>query len=101
YTSSLTVALLDVQQALPPGFGFLVPRSEKKQVIACTFVHNKFEGRVPPGKQMLRACLTSVMDARDDDLSAIVLRELGEILGFKVTAVTIRISRWPHAMPQY
>jgi oxygen-dependent protoporphyrinogen oxidase len=101
YTSSLTVALLDVQQALPPGFGFLVPRSEKKQVIACTFVHNKFNGRVPPGKQMLRAFLTSGLDASDDELSAIVLHELGEILGFKLTAAAIRISRWPNAMPQY
>src|SRR2546422_6325104 len=32
----------DVRQSLPPGFGFLVPRSEGKCLLAATFVHNKY-----------------------------------------------------------
>ena len=37
YTSSITVGLgydRDVRQSLPPGFGFLVPRSEGKRLLA-------------------------------------------------------------------
>ena len=40
YSSSVTVALgfgEDVRASLPPGFGFLVPRSEGKRMLATTF----------------------------------------------------------------
>src|SRR5579864_8106199 len=50
YTSSLTVNLgydQSVRAALPPGFGFLIPRSEGKRMLAATFVHNKFPHRAP------------------------------------------------------
>jgi oxygen-dependent protoporphyrinogen oxidase len=50
YSSSVTVALgygKQVREALPPGFGFLVPRSEGKRLLAATFVHNKFPHRAP------------------------------------------------------
>src|SRR5579862_6358172 len=43
YSSSVTVTLGYYKQqlaALPPGFGFLVPRSEGRRMLACTFVHN-------------------------------------------------------------
>jgi oxygen-dependent protoporphyrinogen oxidase len=50
YSSSVTVALgfdQNVRVALPPGFGFLVPRREGKRLLAATFVHNKFPHRAP------------------------------------------------------
>ena len=50
YSSSVTVALgfdKDVRARLPAGFGFLVPRSEGKRLLAATFVHNKFPHRAP------------------------------------------------------
>jgi protoporphyrinogen/coproporphyrinogen III oxidase len=101
YTSSITVSLVDVPQPLPAGFGFLVPRSEHKQIIACTFVHNKFAGRAPAGKHLLRAFLTSGFEYTDVELLELVQRELGEILRTKITCATARIHRWPDAMPQY
>ena len=57
YSSSITVGLgydRDVRQALPPGFGFLVPRSEGKRLLAATFVHNKFPHRAPKDRSLLR-----------------------------------------------
>jgi len=50
YTSSVTVNLGydgKVRSFLPPGFGFLVPRSERKRLLAATFVHKKFPHRAP------------------------------------------------------
>ena len=50
-------------------------------MLACTFVHRKFLGRTPPGKAVFRAFLggmkrESLLDERDDDLVAIVRREM-------------------------
>src|SRR5207247_7936495 len=45
YSSSVTVTLgydHSVRTSLPPGFGFLVPRSEGRLLLAATFVHSKF-----------------------------------------------------------
>src|SRR5205807_1679402 len=49
YTSSAAVVLAYAKANLPQGFGFLVPRSEGRKMMACTFVHNKFSGRAPEG----------------------------------------------------
>jgi protoporphyrinogen/coproporphyrinogen III oxidase len=57
YSSSITVGLgydRDVRQQTPPGFGFLVPRSEGKRLLAATFVHNKFPHRAPEDRALLR-----------------------------------------------
>jgi len=60
YSSSITVNLVYDEAALgalPDGFGFLVPASEGRAMLACTFVHRKFLGRTPAGKAVLRAFL--------------------------------------------
>ena len=67
YGSSMTVALgfgKDVRAALPPGFGFLVPRSEGKRMLAATFVHNKFPHRAPPDRALLRCFLGGSRDGQ-------------------------------------
>ncbi|MEO5936122.1 MAG: protoporphyrinogen oxidase [Terriglobales bacterium] len=101
YTSCVTVALAYADPSLPPGFGFLVPRAEGKRMIACTFVHRKFDHRAPPGRALLRVFLTSGLEESDTALMQIVREELGSILGLTATPIMTRISRWPSAMPQY
>ena len=60
YNSSVTVALgydqADVEGKIS-GFGFLVPKVERKRMAACTFVKTKFDHRVPPAKALLRCFL--------------------------------------------
>jgi len=114
YSSSITVNLLYDEAKLgnlPEGFGFLVPASEGRAMLACTFVHRKFLGRTPPGKAVLRAFLggmrnEALLDQPDDLLVATVRRELQEILGKKVIGLGIapehaQVSRWRRAMAQY
>src|SRR5271167_4619365 len=65
YSSSVTVTLgyyKDQLKGLPPGFGFLVPRSEGMRMLACTFVHNKFPHRASQGKGILRCFLGGARD---------------------------------------
>ena len=107
YSSSVTVALAyDEDIRVPPGFGFLVPRSEGKRILACTFVHQKFAGRAPGSKALLRCFLggsrdEQILHSTDKELEAIVRRELGEILGLSATPLFTRIYRWPKAIAQY
>jgi oxygen-dependent protoporphyrinogen oxidase len=109
YSSSITVNLLYDEAALgplPDGFGFLVPASEGRAMLACTFVHRKFLGRTPPGKAVLRAFLGGVknealLSETDDVLVEIVRRELKEILNISATPEHAQVSRWRRAMAQY
>lgn len=114
YSSSITVNLVYDEAkmgALPEGFGFLVPVSEGRSMLACTFVHRKFLGRTPPGKAVLRAFLGGArreaqLAESDETLVATVRRELSEILGAKTLGLSIepehtQVTRWRRAMAQY
>jgi oxygen-dependent protoporphyrinogen oxidase len=106
YSNSTTVALgcpasKLSKSDLPLGFGFLVPRSEGKRMIACTFVHNKFRYRVPDDYVLLRAFLTGAADRSDAELQAVVEGEFKDILGINASPEFVSIARWPRAMPQY
>jgi oxygen-dependent protoporphyrinogen oxidase len=109
YTSSITVGLgydREVRQSLPPGFGFLVPRSEGKRMLAVTFVHNKFPHRAPPDRALLRCFIagTSAEDAwplSDEQILGMVRTELQQILGLRSEPLFTRVYRWKAAMAQY
>jgi oxygen-dependent protoporphyrinogen oxidase len=109
YSSSATCVLgysMDDLKNLPPGFGFLVPRTENRRMRACTFVHNKFAHRAPPDKGLLRCFLggfkdMGVLELSDEEITATVLRELREILGLSAEPRFVRIYRWRGAMAQY
>ncbi len=109
YSSSMTVTLgfdKDVRAALPPGFGFLVPRREGKRILAATFVHNKFTYRVPDDRALIRCFLggsrdQEVLQLSDDEVLRIVREELLQILGLRAEPLFHRIFRWKGAMAQY
>src|SRR6516164_3681534 len=72
YSSSVTLTLgydKKVRDSLPPGFGFLVPRSEGTRLLAATFVHNKFPHRAPPDRAIIRCFLGGSRDEAVLDLS--------------------------------
>jgi len=109
YSSSATVILVyDIADLrnLPGGHGFLVPRSEGRRMRACTFVHNKFPHRAPPDKGVLRCFMGGANDAAilqlpDEEILAIVRRELREIVHLDAEPKLARIYRWRGAMAQY
>ena len=114
YSSSITVGLgygRQVRDSLPPGFGFLVPRSEGKRLLAATFVHNKFPHRAPEDRALLRcffagANAENVWELSDDQIVGIVRTELQQILGPQVLGLRdeplfARVYKWKSAMAQY
>ncbi len=109
YSSSMTVALgFDAADlARPPaGFGFLIPKKERRRLIACTWIGTKFSHRVPDGKIVARCFLGGMEDAgvlgeSDESIVSAVTAELGEIAGIAARPRFTRISRWPRSMAQY
>jgi len=89
-----------------PAFGFLVPRSEGKRLLAATFVHNKFPHRAPQDRALLRWLLTGtnadeVWGLRDDQIIGTVRNDLQKILGLRAEPVFARVYKWKSAMAQY
>jgi oxygen-dependent protoporphyrinogen oxidase len=109
YSSSITVDLgydREVRQSLPPGFGFLVPHSENKRLLAATFVHNKFRHRAPEDRALLRCFFAgsnaeNVWQLSDDAIIAAVRNDLQQILRLRATPLFARVYKWKSAMAQY
>lgn len=91
----------------PKGFGFVVPEVENKRLIACSFSSNKFAGRAPEGRFLLRAFLggrrvNEALAMADDQIQQTVVSELGDTIGFKHNdRASYQVIRWEKCMPQY
>jgi oxygen-dependent protoporphyrinogen oxidase len=109
YSSSVTVVLAydkKVRAALPPGFGFLVPRTENRRILAATFVHSKFPHRAPEDCALIRCFLggtrdEAVLQVPDDEIQFLVRGELAQILGIHAEPLFVRIHKWKSSMAQY
>jgi protoporphyrinogen/coproporphyrinogen III oxidase len=88
------------------GFGWLVPASERRSILAATYVTNKFPGRSSEGTFLVRAFIggdeaAKWIDASDQQLQIEVLKELKRIGKIEEEPLFCRIFRWKHAMPEY
>jgi len=109
YSSSITVTLgydETVRRSLPPGFGFLVPRSEGRRMLAATFVHNKFPHRAPENRAIVRCFLggardEQILQSSNDEILAIVRDELRQIIKLTAEPLFVRVYKWKGAMAQY
>jgi protoporphyrinogen/coproporphyrinogen III oxidase len=92
--------------ALPQGFGFLVPPGSDNLLMACTFVDQKFEDRVPQGGRLVRAffggkAADRLMRCGNDETAAVARLELAQILGPLPEPQMTVVRRWPRSLPQY
>jgi protoporphyrinogen/coproporphyrinogen III oxidase len=109
YSSSVTVTMGYEREQLkgcPPGFGFLVPRSEGTRMLACTFVHTKFPFRAPADKALVRCFLggakdQGVLQLSEAEIVAVVRKELKQITGLEADPWFVKVYRWERAMAQY
>jgi protoporphyrinogen/coproporphyrinogen III oxidase len=92
--------------ATPPGFGFLVPPGSDSLLLACTFVDQKFDDRVPQGGRLLRAffggrAAERLMRCGNDETAAVARMELARVLGPLPEPQMTVVRRWPRSLPQY
>lgn len=108
YASTATVFLAyrkyDVKHDLDAS-GFLVPASEGRPLLACTFVSSKWEHRAPSGQVLLRVFFggargEEVLEADDDALVRLARDELLDVLGITRAPVFSRVFRFDRASPQ-
>lgn len=106
YNSSVTVALGYERAAVREqmrGFGFLVPKRERRKLLACTWVGNKFPHRVPETLAVLRCFVggDTAMAESDDALVFAMRQEVREIAGVRAEPLFSEVFRWPRSMAQY
>lgn len=107
HSSSAVVSLGFDASDLPDlhGYGYVIPKAERKEVLACTWSSQKWAGRAPEGMALLRVFIGRFgKDAtayEDDKLLAMARTELQQTLGITAVPTLTRIHRWPQAMPQY
>lgn len=106
YSSATTVGLVYRAEGFPHplnGFGFLVPKRERRDVAACTWVDRKFKHRAKSGSVVLRAFLGG--DAwcyhHDNKILMAAMADLNRVMNLQTKPVETSISRWPRSMPQY
>lgn len=104
-TVSLGYARADVAHPLD-GTGFVVARDAPLRVVACTWSSSKYAGRAPDGAVLLRAFVggegrEADVDLSDDDLVALVRRDVDPVLGITATPRIARVFRWRASNPQY
>jgi oxygen-dependent protoporphyrinogen oxidase len=111
YVSTATVSLAyRAEDVLPHhdlnGFGFMIPKSENRPILACTWTSTKFNDRVPDDGVMLRIFVggegrEDLVDLPDEALVALVRSQVADIMGISAEPLTYRIFRWPKGNPQY
>jgi oxygen-dependent protoporphyrinogen oxidase len=87
-------------------FGFVVPRTEGRALLAATFSSVKYPGRAPEDAVLLRCFMGGMLNAGvlEEDDGALVARaraELKDALGITAPPRLTRVWRWPVSMPQY
>jgi oxygen-dependent protoporphyrinogen oxidase len=107
YASSVVVTLAFSRADVVPldGYGYVVPRSEDSDVLACTWSSQKWEGRAPGDSVLVRVYAgrfgaRDVTEESDDALVALARAEVA-FLDVAAEPVLTRVHRWPRGMPQY
>lgn len=109
YVSTATVSLAfrrgDISHPLN-GFGFVVPRVERRRITACTWVTTKLPHRAPEDAVVLRCFIGRAGDddwigSSDEELVDRSLAELRDLMGVTARPLFARVFRWEKSMPQY
>ena len=109
YASTATIAMAypaSIIGGSVQGFGFIVPRAEKRDLIAATWTSLKWPHRAPAGRLMVRCYVggvgrEAILQLDDEALTAKVKAELKGICGVTAEPTYVEVNRWMKAMPQY
>jgi oxygen-dependent protoporphyrinogen oxidase len=108
YASTATIAMAfprTLTSAIE-GFGFIIPRTEQRDLIAATWTSLKWSHRAP-ADQLLARCYVGgvgredILQLDDGMLVAKVREELAAVCGISVEPTFTEVNRWWKAMPQY
>lgn len=109
YTSSATASFgLRRDQVRHPlnGTGFVVPSSERRAVMAATWVSSKWPHRAPEGHVLIRGFVggaldPEILDQSDAAIADAAYADLADRLDITGQPGLTRVYRWPHSSAQY
>ena len=109
YASTATVTLGYRREGFShslDGYGFVIPRVERRTLLASTWSSSKWDHRAPDGSVLIRSYLggagrETVLERSDAELVELVRADLRQIMGMTEEPALVRVFRWPRAMPQY
>ena len=104
--NSAVVVVFGFDRLFREGFGWLVPATERRTVLACTYLTNKFSGRNPADRFLVRLFIggekaAAWIDRSDGEIFDETRLELERIAGITDTPLFSRVFRWREAMPEY
>ncbi len=106
-TATVTLAFKRNEFGHPlDGFGFVVPKSENRRLMACTWLTTKFNHRAPEDHVLLRVFVggyknEELTDLADEELLNLVQEELRDLMGVRTQPTRVEIYRWPKGNAQY
>ena len=109
YVSTATVSLAfrraDIAHPMQ-GAGFIVPKSEGRNITACSWSSAKFPHRAPDDSVLLRVFIGGALaeDLAEQDEPALIelaRNELRTIMGITAAPILAKAYRWNKANPQY
>ena len=91
------------------GFGFLVPRSERRRLLGTVWSSALFPGRTPAGPEKTAAFTSFLGGALDPglcrlsetEIAQIAHDDLASVLGIQHPPLAEHVTRWERAIPQY
>ena len=109
YVSTATVSIGYKKEGFPhplDGFGFVVPQTEGKRILACTWTSSKFPERVPEEYVMLRCFVGGAMreelaELDEDAIGTMVREELLDLMGIDREPVFLKVFRYKKSNVQY
>ncbi len=109
YASAAIITLAFEESSLPTnltGYGYVIPRVEESDLLACTWSSNKWPGRAPDGQLLVRVYAgrygrSDVTTLTDEELLAMARTEIADTVGIQIAPQRWWVHRWPQAMPQY
>ena len=109
YVSTATVTVVYRKEGFSHplnGFGFVIPRQEKRDIMACTWTSTKFPHRTPDDYVMLRCFIGGALreelaDQDEASLEKMVKKELLEIMGIREEPVFCRAYHNKKSNVQY
>jgi protoporphyrinogen/coproporphyrinogen III oxidase len=108
-TSVATVAMEFNEDEVPfslEGTGFVIAKSEKTSITACTWTSRKWPHTTPKGKVLLRCYVgraddQEIVHESDEAILSKVLEDLKKIMGVDTKPEKYYVSRMIDSMPQY
>jgi oxygen-dependent protoporphyrinogen oxidase len=97
YVTTSTISLCYPKFGDFQGTGFVIPRTENRKILACSWTTNKFEGRSPEDRFLVRC----FVKGEASDPEGVAREEMSAMLGAPAEPLFSRVFTWRGRNPVY